>query len=76
MKLLGALWLGDELYGNERKGDKKRGLLVWPPHRLLEHRQSELHKVRIAPRPRSEQHAWPAGAGMGAIRGCGKSGCA
>src|SRR5208337_4750885 len=59
MKLLCAVWIGDERYGNERNDHKKRGLLVWPPLRLLEHQRSALHQVCRAPRQRREQRASP-----------------
>jgi len=55
MKLLCAVRIGDERYGNECNDHEKRCLLVWPPLRLLKHKRSKLHQVCRAPRPRCEQ---------------------
>jgi hypothetical protein len=58
MKLLCAVWIGDERYGNERNEHKKWPLSVRTSLRLREHDQrSELQQVRRAPRQRREQRA-------------------
>jgi hypothetical protein len=60
-KLLCAVWIGDERYGNERNEHKKRRLLVWPPLRLREHQRPELHQMCRASYPRRELRASPHG---------------
>ena len=59
MKQLGAVWIRDERYGNQRNEHKNRRLLVWHPLRLLEHKRSGLHQVCRAPRHCREQRASP-----------------